>query len=80
MPRTKPHTERDDPRQQQAGAQQQGGSTGTPRQQQQQPPQQPPREPQDPRDVDPDVHEKDPEGDVETGGGGRSPQVPIDRE
>ena len=76
MPTTKPHTERDDPRQQQGGAQQQGGSTGTPRQHQQQPP----REPHDPRDVDPDVHEKDPEGDVETGRGGRSPQVQIDRE
>ena len=70
MPNRKTQTERDHPRQQQ------GGATGTPRQQKAPPP----REPQDPRHVDPDIHEKEPEGDVETGRGGRTPQVQIDRE
>lgn len=80
MPTSKPHSEHDDSRQQQGGMKPQDGSIGAPRQQQQQPPQVPPREPHDPREVDPDVHEKDPEGDVETGRGGRSPQVKIDRQ
>lgn len=61
----------------QRSRQQQGGGTaGQSRQQQQQPP----GEPEDPRDHDQDVQEKAPEGDVETGRGGRSPQVDIDRE
>jgi hypothetical protein len=63
-------------RQQHGGAQPQGGATGQPRQQQQQPP----GESDDPRGHDQDVQEKAPEGDVETGRGGRSPQVDIDRE
>jgi hypothetical protein len=62
--------------QQFGGAQPQGGSPGQSRQQQQEPP----REPKDPRDHDQDVQEKAPEGDVETGRGGRSPNVEIDRE
>lgn len=75
MPQKKPQSQPDTPRQQQGGAQPQGGSSGKSRQVQQESP----RERSDPREQDQDVQERAPEGDVETGRGGRSPQVEIDR-
>lgn len=75
MPQKKPQSQPETTRQQQGGAQPPGGS-GKSRQQQQESP----RERSDPREHDQDVQERAPEGDVDTGRGGRNPQVDIDRE
>lgn len=74
MPQKKPQSPPTGSRQQHGGSPSQG-EAGHSRQQQQEPPREP-----DPRDRDQDVQENAPEGDVETGRGGRTPQVEIDRE
>jgi len=73
MPQKKPQSQPETTRQQQGGAQPHGGKS-------RQPQQESPRERSDPREHDQDVQERAPEGDIETGRGGRSPQVDIDRE